>query len=117
MTPGTLKTILNSAPMIIQGATKLIEIIREREQKPENDGTTPVTTEGLKTDIHRLEQQLDANAESDVEQIKLIEQLAKQNETLAATLDKTCTRLNIISLIAIIAVLLALLAIFITLTK
>ena len=108
MTPAILKTILNSAPIIIQGTSKLIQIIKERnddQSKQEQD--IPATIEGLKKAIDRLEQRLDKNDDSDVEQIKLIEQLAKQNEALAKSLSKTYNRLAIISYISIIAIILA----------
>ena len=77
MTPAILKTILNSAPIIIQGTSKLIQIIKERnddQSKQEQD--IPATIEGLKSATERLEQRLDKSDDSDVEQIKLIEQLA-----------------------------------------
>jgi len=63
--------------------------------------------EGLKLEIIRPEQQLDANADSDVEQIKLIEQLAKQNEALADSLNKTYDRLNLLTFLALSAFMLA----------
>ncbi len=118
LNPATIKTILNNAPMLIQGASKLIKIIRERDvDKPNTEQEIPVTLEGLKLEIIRLEQQLDANADSDVEQIKLIEQLAKQNEALADSLNKTYDRLNLLTFLALSAFMLASISIFISLSS
>ena len=109
----TLNTILNNAPLIIQGATKLIELIRDREKKTdENNDNSPTTLEGLKGEIEKIDKRLDDNQESDIEQIKLIEALAKQNETLANSLNKTVTRLNMLLFVSVIALLLALFALF-----
>jgi hypothetical protein len=104
MTPTTLTTILNSAPMVIQGASKLINLIKEQgNNKPEEQPDNLLTVESLKADIERLELRLAATDESNIEQIKLIEQLAKQNEAMAASMSKGFSRLNIISIIAILA--------------
>ena len=111
MTPSTLTTILNSAPMIIQGASKLIKLIRDRESAtPESEDKTPATLEGLTQEVHRLEGRLNENSNSDVEQIRLIEELAKQNEGLAETLDQTLKRVNRLTVIALIALAASLLA-------
>ena len=104
MTPTTLTTILNSAPMVIQGASKLINLIKEQgNNKPDEQPDNLLTVEGLKADIERLESRLAATDESNIEQIKLIEQLAKQNEAMAASMSKEFSRLNLISIIAILA--------------
>ena len=118
LNPATIKTILNNAPILIQGASKLIKIIKERDvDKPNTEQQIPVTLEGLKTEIVRLEQQLDVNADSDVEQIKLIEQLAKQNEALADSLNKTYNRLNLLTFLALSAFILASLSIVLSLSS
>lgn len=105
MSLGTINTILNTAPIVIQGATRLIKLIRDQgnENKPEEE--IPETIDGIKTEIDRLHQRLDANDESNVEQIKLIEELAKQNESLAVQLKNTITRLNWITFLAATALL------------
>lgn len=103
MSLATINTILNTAPMVIQGATRLIKLIRDRgdDNKPEEE--IPETIDGIKNEVDRLHQRLDANDESNVEQIKLIEELAKQNESLATQLKNTMTHLNRITLLAIAA--------------
>ena len=105
MTPATLNTILNTAPMIIQGARKLLKLIREREVETTLvKETLPVTVEGLKQRIKEIEAGLHENYESDIEQIRLIEQLAKQNESLAETLKQTYRKLTMLTYIAILAI-------------
>ena len=104
MTPGTLNTILNTAPIIIQGASKLIKLIRNREvEANEEKDPTPITLEGLKKEITKIEARLNENYLSDVEQIRLIEELAKQNEALAKTLRQTLRKVTILNYITIIA--------------
>ena len=112
MSPGTINTILNTAPIIIQGATKLINIIKDRG-KGEGDGNKdiPETLDGLKQEIKRIHQRLDDNDHSDVEQIKLIEELAKQNESLAESLKKTVTHLNFLTAIALLAIVIAVISV------
>ena len=107
MSLGTINTILNTAPIVIQGATRLIKLIRDQgnENKPEEE--IPETIDGIKTEIDRLHQRLDANDESNVEQIKLIEELAKQNESLASQLKNTMTHLNRITILAAIAIIIS----------
>lgn len=102
---GTLNTILNTAPLIIQGATRLIKLIKDRD-KPE-PADIPATVEGLKSEIERINTRLDENYESDIQQIKLIEELARQNELLATTLKKTNKQINVITIIALISLLVA----------
>jgi len=104
---GTINTILNTAPIVIQGATRLIKLIRDQgnDNKPEEE--IPETIEGIKDEVARLHQRLDTNDESNVEQIKLIEELARQNESLATQLKSTVTHLNRITVLAIIAILIS----------
>lgn len=108
MSLGTINTILNTAPIVIQGASRLIKLIRDqgKDNKPEEE--IPDTIAGIKDEIDRLHQRLDANDESNVGQIKLIEELAKQNESLAAQLKSTITHLNRMSMLAIAAILISL---------
>ena len=101
--PTTLRTILNNAPLIIQGADKLIKIIRNKNTEPEAEEDLPMTVEGLKQGLERMEQRLDANTDADIEQIKLIEELARQNEALADSLKRSYARLNIIALLTLAA--------------
>ncbi len=104
MTPSTLTTILNSAPIVVQGASKLINLIKEQaSSKPESDVDEQLTVESLKTEIERLEAHLASTDESNIEQIKLIEQLARQNEALAASMSKINNRLNMISILGVVA--------------
>ena len=104
MSLATINTILNTAPLVIQGATRLIKLIRDQGKELEVEQEVPDTIDGLKNEIDRLHQRLDANNESNVEQIKLIEELAKQNESIATQLKTTVTHLNRITILAIIAI-------------
>ncbi len=101
----TINTILNTAPIVIQGATRLIRIIRDQgeEQKQE----IPETIAGIKQEVEKVHQRLDANSNADVEQIKLIEELARQNESLATQLKTTMSHLNRLTIIALVSLLLA----------
>lgn len=102
----TINTILNTAPLILQGATRLIELIKDRgkEENPEN---TPDTLEGIRDEVERLNERLDVNDQSNVEQIKLIEELAKQNASIATQLKKTVTHLNRITVVCFLALIIA----------
>ena len=107
MSLGTINTILNTAPIVIQGASRLIKLIHDQgnDNKPEEE--LPETIEGIKNEVDRLNQRLDANDESNVEQIKLIEELARQNESLATQLKNTITQLNRVTILASIAILIS----------
>ena len=108
MNPFTIGSLLNSAPMIIQGAGKLIDLIRERNQDgPTRAEKVPVTADNLEQVIGRLEARLDAMDEASVEQIKLIEQLARQNEALAGSLQREQQRSGFAFILALAALLLA----------
>ena len=115
--PGTLKALLNTAPVVIQGAGKLIQIIRERDEASrQTEENIPMTLDGLNTRIEQLDQRIDENEKSDVEQIRLIEQLARQNEILAETLNRTSQRLNVVSGISIFALVTGMVVLFLILT-
>ncbi|MGK0298672.1 MAG: hypothetical protein ACI9XC_002295 [Gammaproteobacteria bacterium] len=106
--PGTLNTILNNAPLVIQGAARLIKMIKERnnfdnDTDIESRDDMPTTLDGLKVEIEKLNSKLDDNSKADVEQIELIEQLAKQNEALAESLKITLKRQLMIAWLAGIA--------------
>ena len=103
MSLSTLNTILTTAPLIIQGATKLFKIIKMRGESGDKNDNIPATLDGLKKEISHIHSQLDAHNESDLEQIKLIEELAKQNEMLAGSLKKSVRQLNVISAVSLIA--------------
>ena len=107
MSLGTINTILNTAPIVIQGATRLIKLIRDQGKELDTEQEIPDTVEGLKNEIDRLHQRLEANNKSNVEEIKLIEELAKQNESLAMQLKQTMTHLNRVTLIAVLAILIS----------
>lgn len=104
MSLSAINTILNTAPVVIQGATRLIKLIRDQKDEQNDEQEIPETIDGIKNEVDRLHQRLDANDESNVEQIKLIEELAKQNESLAAQLKNTITHLNRITMVAIVAI-------------
>ena len=103
---GTLNTILNTAPLIIQGATKLIKMLKDRGEPEPDNQDIPETIEGLKNELYRVNSRLDANYDFDIQQIKLIEELAKQNEMLATSLKKTNKLVNIITIVALLSLLL-----------
>lgn len=115
MTPSTITTILNTAPMILQGAGKLIKMIRERKDEEPPLDDIPMTIEGLKQEIQRIESRLNDADEASVEQVRLIEQLARQNEALATSLERILRRSNMIFGIAAAGLLLAIGAIFLSL--
>lgn len=118
MTPSTLSTILNSAPMVIQGASKLINLIKEQGNNREDEaGDELLTLESLKAEIERLEARLAATDDSNIEQIKLIEQLAQQNEVLAESMSKGFNRFNLITIVAAIACFVSLIALVIVLIR
>ncbi len=110
MNPFTIGTLLNSAPMIIQGAGKLLDLIREQKKDaPGRAPNVPVTMDNLEEVIGRLETRLDVMDDASVEQIKLIEQLAHQNEALAASLQQQQQRTTFAFILALLALLLAIL--------
>ncbi len=110
MNPFTIGTLLNSAPMIIQGAGKLIDLIREQKKETSTlDQNVPVTVDNLEEVIGRLETRLDVMDEASVEQIKLIEQLARQNEVLATSLQQQQQRTTFAFILTLVALLLAIL--------
>ncbi len=112
---GTINTILNTAPIVIQGATRLIKLIRDQGNDNKSEEEIPETIEGIKNEVDRLHQRLDANDESNVEQIKLIEELARQNESLATQLKNTITHLNRVTISATIAILISIICLTIIL--
>ncbi len=93
--------------MVIQGATRLIKLIRDRGNENKQEEEIPETIDGIKNEVDRLHQRLNINDESNVEQIKLIEELAKQNESLATQLKNTMTHLNRITILAILAIIIS----------
>ena len=94
---GTINTIINTAPIIIQGATRLVKLIRDRNKMEKDGETVPVTLEDLGKEIEHIHKRIDAGNESDLEQIKLVEELARQNELLATSLKKTGRQLVVIA--------------------
>ncbi len=118
MTPSTLNTILNSAPMVIQGASKLINLIKEQaNSSTDEEAHDAVTLESLKADVERLEARLAATDESNIEQIKLIEELAKQNEAMAESMSNGINRLNLMMYIAVAGSLVGVCALVLVLLK
>ena len=113
MSLATINTILNTAPIVIQGATRLIKLIRNQDEDNKPDQEIPDSIEGLKNEVERLQQRLDVNNESNIEQIKLIEELAKQNESLASQLKNTMTHLNRITILAAIAIIISIVSLII----
>ena len=102
----TITTILNNAPLIIQGANKLLQLIRNRNRSSE-ETELPDTLDGLRQELIRIHRRLDDNDDSNAQQIELIDQLARQNEMLANSLNNTMKRLRLISIIAIVLLVIA----------
>lgn len=93
MNPVTLATILNTAQLIIQSADKLSAILRQRNlNEGQETPDKPATLEELRAELERLHQRLDQSDDTNVEQLQMIEQLARQNETLAASLQTAIRR-------------------------
>ena len=117
MTPATLNTILNSAPMILQGAGRLFRMIRERRDEAAEQGDNlPATVDGLRQEMRQIESRLIANDESELQQVQLIEQLARQNEALAESLRKTLRHLRVLTWLSGAALLLAAAALILVFT-
>ena len=108
MALSTLNTILNTAPIIIQGATKLVSMLRQRGQMEEEESyDIPASIDGVKVEVEKLHRRLDAQNQTSLEQVKLIEELARQNEAMATTLRATVRQLNLFSLLTLIALVVA----------
>src|SRR5690554_974227 len=100
MSPGTLATILTTAPAVVQTVTRLIRTLRDDERPRGADAEIPATLAGLKTEVQHLSERLQRNSENDVQQLQLIEALARQNETLAAALARLSRRLALVAGVA-----------------
>ena len=50
---GTINTILNTAPIVIQGATRLIKLIRDQGQDNQGEKEVPNTIDGIKCPTDR----------------------------------------------------------------
>ncbi len=101
---GTLNTILNTAPLIIQGATQLVKLLKQKDNtQADVQYNAPEDIDDVKTELEKLHKRLDQQNEAIVEQVQLIEQLAKQNEAIATSLQQTTKQLNFISFVAVIA--------------
>lgn len=107
MNPATINTILNTAPLVIKGATRLIRLIRNQGETGEADQVIPATLEGLQQEVERLQQRLDDNNKSNIEQVKLIEELARQNASLAAQLKNTMAQLQRLKRVSVAALIVA----------
>lgn len=112
MNPATINTILNSAPVIIQAASKLVRLIKERQPESDNNAEKPVTMEQLQDTIEKIETRLDGNDEANLEQIKLIEQLARQNELLATAQQRSMQKINLLFIFVLLALTLGFLGFF-----
>ena len=107
MNPATINTILNTAPLVIKGATRLIRLIRNQGEAGEASQVIPATLEGLQREVERLQQRLDDNNKSNIEQVKLIEELARQNASLAAQLKNTMAQLQWLKRVSVTALIVA----------
>ena len=108
----SLTTIINNAPLIIQAAGKLMDMIREKD-KPAEPSTEPVDPiEELKMEVSDIQKQLEANDNANLKQVELIEALAKQNEALANTLNRMNQTIKISVTISALAIIIGLFALF-----
>ena len=107
MNPATINTILNTAPLVIKGATRLIRLIRNQGEDGEAGQAIPATLEGLQREVERLQQRLDDTNKSNIEQVKLIEELARQNASLAAQLKNTMAQLQWLKRVSLAALIVA----------
>lgn len=115
MSLGTINAILSTAPVILQGAGKLIDMIRARgESGRAPHAPAPATMESLREELARVSSRLDATDEANVEQIRLIEELARQNELLASELRRMLNRFNLVSIVCGFALLLAAAALYLS---
>ena len=64
----------------------------------------PATVEEMKQRIQQIETALQENNRSDEAQIRLIEQLARQNESLAETLQQTYRRITLLTWLTVVAI-------------
>lgn len=108
MNPTTLNTLINTAQLIMQGADKLMEVVRSRGGAAVPHYDIPATLEGMRQQLDRVQQRLDADDEAEVEQLRLIEQLAKQNEALTATIQEVTRKIRQANLLAAAALILCL---------
>lgn len=104
-----LNTLLNTAPSLIQGANQLYKIIKQQRDK-QSQSEEDVPEFNIESEIQLLKQRLDNHSEANLEQTRLIEELAKQNASIAEQLKSTASRLQIISIFSLIALLLAITA-------
>ena len=116
MNPATINTILNTAPIVIKGATRLIKLIRNQGAEDQAGQEIPATLDGLKQEVERLQQRLDSGNASNIEQVRLIEELAKQNESLAAQLKNTMTQLQRLKLLSLAAIIVSVVCVILVLT-
>ncbi len=116
MNPATINTILNTAPIVIKGATRLIKLIRNQGAEDQAGQEIPATLDGLKQEVERLQQRLDSGNASNIEQVKLIEELAKQNESLAAQLKNTMTQLQRLKLLSLATIIVSVVCVILVLT-
>lgn len=106
---GTINTILNTAPILIQGATKLVQLLKQPKEEPAaTDYDIPATIDDVKVELEKLHQRLNTQNDASIEQVNLIRGLAEQNKAIASTLRSTTRQLNFISFIAVFALVVAL---------
>ncbi len=101
-----LGTILNNAPLIIQGANHLLKMLRDKDKEPEQE-TPPTNIDDVATELKKINERLNNADKSDIQQIELIEALAKQNESLASSMQTSLKKTHFASTLAIIAIVLA----------
>lgn len=107
-----LNTIISNAPLLIQGASRLIKVIKQQnDTQEEMNLDQSLSVESLHTEVQTLHERLNDNHATEIEQTQFIEQLAKQNESLAESLRQVLRRqmlLVILTTLAIISSVLAL---------
>lgn len=109
-TAKALRTILLDAPVIVDSVHRLIGGLRKLTGRDAAPPVAPTTFGDVQHELRRMDEQIKANSESDVEQLKLMEELARQNELLAASVSRLSGRVAALAVICVVALLLAVLA-------
>ena len=95
---------LRHAPTIIQGAVKLTELLRQRKAANAGAKTGDGEPPGEATKSH-LEARMEAAEHADMEQLRLLKQLAQQNEALDNATQENRQALRYIFVLALLALL------------
>ncbi len=90
---------VSQAPLLIEGTTRLLDMIRGRISllKENNErATRDMTLSELAAEVTRLQRRAQAIDDAQLEQIKLIQQIVEQNKLLATSLHAFSSRFWIV---------------------